>query len=176
MTAGAGTVLLVDDEEQVRMSTAAMLSDLGYEVVEADGAERAMDMVRDGLQPDLVVTDHLMPGMNGTDLARRLRTQEPHLPVLIVSGYADVEGIAPDLPRLTKPFRVKSSVPVWRRSGAPWRPAGPRRTGRLVASAQGRDACGRGEIGRRAGLKIRFRKECRFEPDRPHHSKTNHLD
>ena len=46
-----------------------------------------------------------MPGMNGADLARALRAKTADLPVLIVSGYADVEGIAPDLPRLSKPFR-----------------------------------------------------------------------
>jgi CheY-like chemotaxis protein len=46
-----------------------------------------------------------MPGMSGTDLARRIRDSHPDLPVLIVSGYAEVDGIASDLPRLTKPFR-----------------------------------------------------------------------
>jgi CheY-like chemotaxis protein len=46
-----------------------------------------------------------MPGMNGADLAREARSLHPGLPVLVVSGYAEVEGIAPDLPRLTKPFR-----------------------------------------------------------------------
>jgi YesN/AraC family two-component response regulator len=59
----------------------------------------------EGLAPDLVLTDHLMPGLTGTDLARILEEQRPGLPIVIVSGYADVEGVAPDLPRLTKPFR-----------------------------------------------------------------------
>ena len=62
-------------------------------------------MIADGLAPDLIVTDHLMPGMNGAELARRVRTQQPRLPILIVSGYADADGIAPHMPRLTKPFR-----------------------------------------------------------------------
>lgn len=53
----------------------------------------------------LVVTDHLMPGMSGTDLAYEVRERRPDLGVLILSGYADVEGVAPHLPRLTKPFR-----------------------------------------------------------------------
>jgi CheY-like chemotaxis protein len=57
------------------------------------------------LIPDLLVTDHLMPGMNGTDLARIVIDRLPGTRALIVSGYADVEGIAPDLPRLVKPFR-----------------------------------------------------------------------
>jgi CheY-like chemotaxis protein len=62
-------------------------------------------MVQDGLRPDLVVTDHLMPGMTGLDLARDLRASRPDLPVVIVSGYAEMEGVAPSFPRLTKPFR-----------------------------------------------------------------------
>ena len=97
-------VLLVDDEELVRMSTAAMLADLGYEVIEATSAEQALQLLNEGAAPDLVVTDHLMPGMSGTDLALEMRARKPDLPILIVSGYAEAEGIAPDLPRLTKPF------------------------------------------------------------------------
>jgi CheY-like chemotaxis protein len=100
-----GRALLVDDEELVRMSTADMLGDLGYEVIEAGSAEEALRLLRDGTSADLLVTDHLMPGMSGADLAREVRRLRPGMPVLIVSGYAEVEGIAPDLPRLTKPFR-----------------------------------------------------------------------
>jgi CheY-like chemotaxis protein len=100
-----GKALLVDDEELVRMSTADMLMDLGFEVIEAGSAEEALRLVEAGERPDLLVTDHLMPGMSGADLARTLREKAAGLPVLIVSGYAETEGIAPDLPRLTKPFR-----------------------------------------------------------------------
>ena len=100
-----GTALLVDDEDLVRMSTADMLGDLGYHVIEAASAEEAMRFFQAGEQFDLVVTDHLMPGMSGADLARAVRTANPDLPVLLVSGYAENEGLAADLPRLTKPFR-----------------------------------------------------------------------
>ncbi|PXA99611.1 hybrid sensor histidine kinase/response regulator [Nostoc sp. 3335mG] len=100
-----GTALLLEDEELVRMSTAHMLIDLGYDVVEAASAEEGLHLIQNGLAPDLVVTDHLMPGMTGAQLARQLRTSRPALPVLIVSGYAEEEGIDADLPRLTKPFR-----------------------------------------------------------------------
>jgi PAS domain S-box-containing protein len=100
-----GTALLVDDEELVRMSTADMLMDLGYNVVEANSAEEALRLVGEGLCPDVLVTDHLMPGMTGVELARDLRAHRPELPVLIVSGYAEAEGIAPEIARLTKPFR-----------------------------------------------------------------------
>ncbi|MCE7797098.1 ATP-binding protein [Sphingobium sufflavum] len=100
-----GTALLVDDEEYVRMSTADMLGDLGYAVVEAASAEEAMLLVEKGARFDILLTDHLMPGMTGTELAKRVRIARPELPVLLVSGYAEIEGIAADLPRLTKPFR-----------------------------------------------------------------------
>jgi CheY-like chemotaxis protein len=101
----AGIALLVDDEELIRLSTADMLAELGYAVVEAGSAEEAVKLVDGGQQFDLLVTDHLMPGMSGTELARALRERRPGAPVLIISGYAELDGIAPDLPRLTKPFR-----------------------------------------------------------------------
>ena len=100
-----GTALLVDDEELVRASTAHMLAELGYRVVEASSADEALTIMESEPWLDLLVTDHLMPGTTGADLARVVQEQRPSLPVLIVSGYADAEGISPDLPRLTKPFR-----------------------------------------------------------------------
>jgi PAS domain S-box-containing protein len=101
----AGTVLLVDDEELVRMSTSDMLADLGYAVIEAGSAEEALRLVEQGQSFDLLVTDHLMPGLSGTELVQELRDRNPDLPALVVSGYAEVEGVAPGLPRLVKPFR-----------------------------------------------------------------------
>lgn len=102
---GTGTALLVDDEDLVRASTADMLTELGYKVVEAASAEEALRLIESGQSPDLLVTDHLMPGMTGTDLARELRARWSDLRVLLVSGYAEAEGVAPDLVRLVKPFR-----------------------------------------------------------------------
>jgi signal transduction histidine kinase len=101
----SGKALVVDDEELVRASTAEMLADLGYEVIEASSGEKALHLLESGLKPDLVVTDHLMPGMSGTALARKVRAQLPSARLLIVSGYAEVEGVPADLPRLAKPFR-----------------------------------------------------------------------
>jgi PAS domain S-box-containing protein len=101
-----GTALLVDDEDLVRMSTADMLSDLGYAVIEVASGEEALRLIESGERFDLLVTDHLMSGMSGTDLAREVRSAKPDIPVLLVSGYAESEGVDPDIPRLTKPFRI----------------------------------------------------------------------
>ncbi|WIJ25089.1 PAS domain S-box protein [Devosia sp. RR2S18] len=105
-TGRVGLALLVDDEDVVRMSTADMLSDLGYEVKEAGSAAEALQLVRSGLEPDLLVTDHLMPGKTGAQLIQELKPERPKLSVLIISGYAEVEGMDPEIPRLTKPFRT----------------------------------------------------------------------
>ena len=105
MTAGAGAVLLVDDEDVIRATTAQMLIDLGYTVIEAPSAKEALKHLADP-RIKLMLTDHLMPGMSGTELAREAQTQRPDLPILIISGFAEVEDIAPDLPRLMKPFRA----------------------------------------------------------------------
>ena len=102
-----GVVLLVDDEELVRASTAHMLSEIGYTVLEASSAEEALAVIDRGERLDILVTDHLMPGKSGVELARQLREMGRDVPVLIVSGYAETDQIAPDLPRITKPFRLE---------------------------------------------------------------------
>jgi signal transduction histidine kinase/CheY-like chemotaxis protein len=101
----AGRLLLIDDELLVRSATADMLADLGYDVIEAASAEEALDLLEREPHVDGIVTDHLMPGMTGVDLARLVRRKRPGTPVLIISGYAEPEGMDPDLPLLVKPFR-----------------------------------------------------------------------
>ena len=64
-----------------------------------------MRLVIRGDRFDLLVNDHLMPGMNGTELALAVRAIRPGMQVLLVSGHAENDGIDPGLPRLTKPFR-----------------------------------------------------------------------
>jgi PAS domain S-box-containing protein len=100
----SGAVLLVDDEEYVRVVAMDMLTDLGFEVREADSAEAALRVLDDGLKPDLLITDHLMPGLTGVELARAVRARLPATKILIVSGFAESAGLDPALPRLTKPF------------------------------------------------------------------------
>lgn len=103
---GHGKALVVDDEALVRTSTADMLSDLGYDVQEVGSGEEALALFSSDNRFDLLVTDHLMPGMNGTDLAVAARQMAPTMSVLIVSGYAESAGIDPGLPKLAKPFRI----------------------------------------------------------------------
>ena len=101
----SGKVLLVDDNDLVRNSTREMLIDMGYEVIDTDRAERALGMIESGDRPDILITDHIMPGMTGVELALRLRVDHPHIALLIISGYEGVDLIAPDITRLSKPFR-----------------------------------------------------------------------
>jgi PAS domain S-box-containing protein len=105
LSSGAGAVLLVDDEEVIRTTTAQMLADMGYTVIEASSAKEAMPHLMDP-RLELILTDHLMPGISGTAFAREAQAKRPGLPILVISGFAEVEDIAPDLPRLMKPFRA----------------------------------------------------------------------
>jgi CheY-like chemotaxis protein len=82
-----------------------MLTELGYRVLEANSSEQTLRLIQGGARPDFLVTDHLMPGMTGTELARSVRSQLPRARILLISGYSDLDGDAPDLPRLVKPFR-----------------------------------------------------------------------
>ena len=100
-----GKVLLVDDNALVRHATREMLADIGYDVVDVDHAELALSMMEAGFQPDILVTDHVMPGMSGVELALRVRVDHPHIALLIISGYQGIDLVAPDIVRLSKPFR-----------------------------------------------------------------------
>jgi CheY-like chemotaxis protein len=100
------TILLVDDEDVVRAATAEMLEDVGYTVLQADSGPAALALLRTGQSIDLLITDFLMPGMNGVDLIRNARNVTPSILALIISGYSTIaEGPGADLPRLAKPFR-----------------------------------------------------------------------
>jgi PAS domain S-box-containing protein len=101
------SILLVDDEPLVRTATAAMLSDLGHQVQEAESGIDALQALQNGgFSPELVITDYLMPGINGAELAAEVRATRPDMPMLLLTGYANIDGVAAsDLPILSKPFR-----------------------------------------------------------------------
>jgi signal transduction histidine kinase len=105
-------VLVVDDDPLVALGTAAMLEDLGHAVVQAQSAEQALSRIEQGSDVEVVITDHARPGMSGVDLAERLARLRPDLPVILSSGYAEIDGagLAQRLPRLPKPFRQADLV------------------------------------------------------------------
>ena len=87
---GSETILLVEDEMLVRRALARAMRGWGYEVVTADGGPEALKIVQDAVTPiDLVVTDVIMPGMNGNELVRELLHGSDDLKVLYISGYTD---------------------------------------------------------------------------------------
>jgi signal transduction histidine kinase len=99
-------VLVVDDDPIVLSGTAAMLEDLGHAAIEAASAEQALELLRAEPTFDLIITDHAMPGMTGTELAAQIRLAWPKLPVVIATGYADLPAeVQLGLPRLSKPYR-----------------------------------------------------------------------
>jgi two-component system NtrC family sensor kinase len=106
---GQGVVLLVEDNPEVAEITRANLAELGYEVLYAADAAAALAEVRANASIDLVLSDIVMPGdMNGLDLARKVRTLRPPLPVLLATGYSDVAQEAADegFAILRKPYEV----------------------------------------------------------------------
>jgi PAS domain S-box-containing protein len=99
------TILVVDDDALIAMSTTDMLEDLGHEVIETHSGARAVAVLRDDRRIDLLITDFSMPGMTGVQLAHAARRLRPDLPILLATGYAELpSGEAIDLPRLAKPY------------------------------------------------------------------------
>jgi CheY-like chemotaxis protein len=107
---GTEILLLVEDNEAVRSLAAKALQRRGYTVHEARSGEEALELTETmGLQPHLLVTDVIMPGLSGPNLAARLMHQNPKLRVLYVSGYSDEASAAHGaflgrVPLLQKPF------------------------------------------------------------------------
>ena len=98
------TILLVDDDDAARGSTKELLLDLGYAVREACSGAEALKLLEDFDAIDTVVSDHLMPGMTGSELGILIGNRWPKLPILLISGYADLDSVAPGMHRLAKPF------------------------------------------------------------------------
>lgn len=105
IAAANGTVLLVDDDAAVRGVTAAQLSDLGYEVLEAGDAGEAIRSLESRGDVDAVLSDVAMPGTDGVTLAAELRRRRPGLPVLFMTGHADRDRLRGEAV-LDKPFTL----------------------------------------------------------------------
>ncbi len=102
------TILLVDDDNDVREVTRAMLHDLGYLVLEAGSGGAALAVLDREAKIDLLVVDFAMPGMNGAEVARLAQSKRPKLPVIFVTGFADRAGLAgiDDAGIVGKPFAI----------------------------------------------------------------------
>jgi signal transduction histidine kinase len=102
------TLLFVDDDFLISLSTAALLEDLGHDVIKAASGPAALDVLNSGKPIDLLITDYAMPGMTGVQLAEAARKLRPDLPILLATGYADLPARAKvELPRLSKPYQQK---------------------------------------------------------------------
>ncbi|WP_428490310.1 ATP-binding protein [Rhodopila sp.] len=106
LTGTSATILLVDDDDQVRAVTAAMLQDLGYNVRHVDCGEAALMVMAQDAAIDILLTDLVMPGMTGSRLAALARAQLPDLSVVFISGYADEieSALEPGDRVIRKPF------------------------------------------------------------------------
>jgi len=128
-SAGGETILLVEDEDAVRHVARRLLETRGYQVIEADGGEAALAHARvAGQRIDLLLSDVIMPGMNGREVAEAVRQLRPGLRVLFVSGHSGevlnrLGGLGPGAHFLTKPFSSAELCDAVRR--AIDGPAGP---------------------------------------------------
>jgi PAS domain S-box-containing protein len=105
---GAATVLVIDDDADVRHFIAAGLEEYGHDVIEAADGGEGIDKFG-ASQPDLVIIDYIMPGLSGAEVAGHILATSPDQPILFVSGYNETDAIrkvAPDANILAKPFRA----------------------------------------------------------------------
>jgi len=108
---GHGTILLVEDEDAVRVFAARALKNKGYKILEARTGEQALDILRDAPDVNLMITDMMMPGMDGGTLARLIRVERPEIKIMVISGYSeevargDIVDTA-DFHFLPKPFSL----------------------------------------------------------------------
>lgn len=107
VTKAAGNILLVEDEEHLREANADYLGSLGYTVICAGSGAEALTLARANDDIDLVISDVVMPNMNGRQLAEKLREFRPEMEVLFISGYADDVVLRAGISRQGTPFLQK---------------------------------------------------------------------
>jgi signal transduction histidine kinase len=110
---GTETILLVEDERDVRALVRQVLQERGYRVIEATGPRDALDLAGDVVTPiDLLLTDVVMPQMTGRVLADLLNAEQPAMPVLFMSGYADNAVVEHGLLKSGRAYLQKPFTPV----------------------------------------------------------------
>jgi CheY-like chemotaxis protein len=115
------TILLVDDDPDVRSVTSMMLSSLGYSVVEAENGDEALRKIDPAIE--LVLTDFAMPNMTGAELAEIVKRDHPGLPIMFITGFADIDILDVDQQLIVqKPYKeeelARKLANVLMRSGA----------------------------------------------------------
>jgi CheY-like chemotaxis protein len=106
-SANASTILVVEDDTIVRMLIVDVLEELEFKVLEADGSEQALEILKDSNQHiDLMMTDVGLPVMDGRELANEARVLRPDLPILFASGYAENIEVPKDMHLIGKPFSI----------------------------------------------------------------------
>jgi CheY-like chemotaxis protein len=90
---GACTILLIDDDSDVREVAAAMLEDLGCTVIGAGSGGAALDLLASGEPISLILSDYAMPGMNGAEVERAAEHLRPGVPLVFMTGYADLTAL-----------------------------------------------------------------------------------
>ena len=106
---GNGRVLLVEDDHLVSELAAAMLDELGFETVVTHSAKEALERLSGDRRPTLVFTDIVMPGgISGIELARKVRSRFPELPILLTTGYSEQVAAQIEFPLLPKPYEIHS--------------------------------------------------------------------
>ena len=83
-------ILIVDDEEDIRDVLSIALTDMGYEVLEAENGRTAMELFREK-QPKIVLTDIKMPGMDGIEVLKKIKLENPHAQVIMITGHGDTD-------------------------------------------------------------------------------------
>ncbi|WP_064117993.1 response regulator [Pseudomonas fluorescens] len=107
MSATQSTILVVEDDDIVRMLIVDVLEELEFKVLEADGSEQALEILNDASKPiDLMMTDVGLPGMDGRELATEARKLRPALPILFASGYAETIEVPAGMHSIGKPFSI----------------------------------------------------------------------
>ncbi|MCL9800361.1 response regulator [Pseudomonas sp. rhizo66] len=107
MSTPAPTILVVEDDDIVRMLIVDVLEELEFKVLEADDGEPALAILADaGNSIDLMMTDFGLPGMDGRELANKARELRPALPILFASGYAENIDVPADMHVIGKPFSI----------------------------------------------------------------------
>jgi len=109
-----GRVLVVDDEADLRKSARLILTKAGYDVVEAEDGEKAIQAIRSGDNPllvDTIIMDLVMPKVNGMEAIAFMRSQFPKVPILVLTGHPNVENAAQLFKQGVVDYLVKPIVP-----------------------------------------------------------------